>query len=238
MKTPPPSLRDRIRAQLADLKMPGALEHLDAILAGLDGGTLAAPTAIESLLGAQIALRNNRRLEAAMRSSRLPAVKTLADFDFSFQPSVKREQIESLHTLGFVERHPSGLVLLRNPLVLANESSARVLDVVWIAVRIPRETERPCLATRAEVEGMSVDRARRLHGVLVEISRRSGPSFERTVRTDPGGSRSRSSEIPAPPSSACEPDPLGSGTASAAPSSPITQTFMAASPFVPSDRKL
>jgi DNA replication protein DnaC len=39
-----------------------------------------------------------------MRSSRLPAVKTLADFDFSFQPSIKREQIDSLHTLGFVER--------------------------------------------------------------------------------------------------------------------------------------
>jgi DNA replication protein DnaC len=111
MKTAPPTLRDRIRAQLADLKMPGALEHLDAILAGLDGGTLAAPTAIESLLGAQIALRNNRRLEAAMRSSRLPAVKTLADFDFSFQPSVKREQIESLHTLGFVERRENVILL-------------------------------------------------------------------------------------------------------------------------------
>ena len=30
-----------------------------------------------------------------MRSSRLPAVKTLAEFDFAFQPSIKREQIES-----------------------------------------------------------------------------------------------------------------------------------------------
>lgn len=34
----PPSLRERLRAQLADLKMPGALEALDDILAGLDGG--------------------------------------------------------------------------------------------------------------------------------------------------------------------------------------------------------
>ena len=99
-----PSLRDRIRAQLADLKMPGALEALDDILSGLDGGTLQPPAALEALLASQIALRNNRRLQAAMRSSRLPVVKTLADFDFSFQPSVKREQIESLHTLGFLER--------------------------------------------------------------------------------------------------------------------------------------
>ena len=38
-----PSRRDRIRAQLADLKMPGALEALDQILSGIDGGTLGAP---------------------------------------------------------------------------------------------------------------------------------------------------------------------------------------------------
>ena len=68
MKATTPSLREQIRAQLADLKMPGALEALDEILRALDGGSLHAPVAIERLLGAQIALRNNRRLQAAMRS--------------------------------------------------------------------------------------------------------------------------------------------------------------------------
>ena len=106
-----PSRRDRIRAQLADLKMPGVLEALDQILSGIDGGTLGAPEAIENLLGAQISLRNNRRLQAAMRSSRLPAVKMLSDFDFTFQPSIKREQIESLHELGFVERKENVIFL-------------------------------------------------------------------------------------------------------------------------------
>lgn len=64
------------------------------------GRTLSAPEAIEQLLSAQIQLRNNRRLQAAMRSSRLPAVKQLRDFDFAFQPSLRREQIESLYELG------------------------------------------------------------------------------------------------------------------------------------------
>ena len=49
-------------------------------------------------------LRNNRRLQTAMRSSRLPAAKTLDQFDFALQPSIKREQIESLHELGFRDR--------------------------------------------------------------------------------------------------------------------------------------
>ena len=99
-----PARRDRIRAMLADLKMPGALEALDSILQGIDAGTMTAGEALEALLGAQIQLRNNRRLQAAMRSSRLPAVKLLSDFDFTFQPSIKREQIENLHELGFVDR--------------------------------------------------------------------------------------------------------------------------------------
>ena len=108
------SLRERLRAQLADLKMPGALEALDDILRQVDGGQLAAGEALEALLGAHITLRNARRLQTAMRSARLPAVKTLADFDFSFQPSVKREQLESLHTLGFLERREN-VVLLGPP---------------------------------------------------------------------------------------------------------------------------
>ena len=71
--------------------------------------TLAA--LIEQLLAAQIQLRNNRRLQAAMRSSRLPVVKQLGDFDFTFQPSVRREQIESLHELGFVKRRENVIFL-------------------------------------------------------------------------------------------------------------------------------
>jgi DNA replication protein DnaC len=108
------SPRDGIRAMLADLKMPGALEAVDAILHDVDSGHVTATEAIARLLTAQITLRNNRRLQAAMRASRLPAIKTLATFDFAFQPSLKREQIESLHELGFVER-AENVVLLGPP---------------------------------------------------------------------------------------------------------------------------
>ena len=106
--------RDRLRTMLADLKMPGALEAVDGVLAQVDSGAVTAGEALEQLLGAQIALRNNRRLETAMRASRLPAVKTLEQFDFAFQPSIKREQIESLHELGFLARKEN-VVLLGPP---------------------------------------------------------------------------------------------------------------------------
>ena len=47
-----PSRRERIAAQLADLKMPGALEPLDEVLAGFDGGKTTAAGSIEHLLAA------------------------------------------------------------------------------------------------------------------------------------------------------------------------------------------
>lgn len=108
------SPREAIRDMLADLKMPGSLEAIDQILSAVDSGQLTASEAIQRLLGAQIKLRNNRRLMAAMQSSRLPAIKTLEDFDFAFQPSIKREQIESSHELGFVGRREN-VVLLGPP---------------------------------------------------------------------------------------------------------------------------
>lgn len=114
MKRVEGSRRERVRAMLADLKMPGALEAVDGILATADGGTVTATEAIEQLLSAQIVLRNNRRLKTAMRASRLPAIKTLAQFDFAFQPSIKREQIQALHELGFLER-AENVVLLGPP---------------------------------------------------------------------------------------------------------------------------
>ena len=46
-----------------------------------------------------------------MRASRLPAVKTPADFDFSFQPSIKREQIDALHELSFLDRKENVIFL-------------------------------------------------------------------------------------------------------------------------------
>lgn len=47
----------------------------DEVLTLADGSAVTAGEAVERLLGAQIALRNNRCLETAMRTSRLPTVK-------------------------------------------------------------------------------------------------------------------------------------------------------------------
>ena len=68
MKAATNSRRDRVRAMLADLKMPGALEAVDGILAQADSGSATATEAIEELLKAQIGATRRPRLGAEIGS--------------------------------------------------------------------------------------------------------------------------------------------------------------------------
>ena len=94
---------DALKAHLVDLQMPGGLEVVDSLLERLDHGAISPVEAMEQLLAAQVALRRQRRLQTALRTSRLPGVKTVDTFDFAFQPSIDRAQILNLHQLGFLD---------------------------------------------------------------------------------------------------------------------------------------
>ena len=99
-----PSMLDRIRSDLVGLKMPRALEALDHIVRRLEQGEIGALEAIDVLLAEELTLRENSRIKTALRMGRLGTIKTLAGFDFSFQPSLDRDRILTLAQLGFVAR--------------------------------------------------------------------------------------------------------------------------------------
>ena len=95
---------DRIRQHLVGLRMPRAHEMLDHLLRRLERGEIGTLDAIDLLLGEELTLRESRRVKAALKMGRLLSIKTLAGFDFSFQPSLDRNRIMALAELGFVER--------------------------------------------------------------------------------------------------------------------------------------
>lgn len=99
-----PALIDRVKRNLVGLKMPRALEILDVTLRGIERGETTALEAIDILLAEELTLRENRRIKIAMQMARLSAVKTLAGFDFSFQPSLDRNRIMALAELQFIDR--------------------------------------------------------------------------------------------------------------------------------------
>jgi DNA replication protein DnaC len=101
----PASTLERIRRHLVGLRMPRALEALDHTVRQLERGEVSALEAVEALLGEELALREGRRVKAALQMARLTTVKTLDAFDFSFQPSLDRNRILTLAQLDFVDRH-------------------------------------------------------------------------------------------------------------------------------------
>jgi DNA replication protein DnaC len=102
---PAPSTVDQVRRHLVGLKMPRALEILDHTMRQLERGEIGALEAVEALLGEELTLREGRRVKAALKMGRLASVKTLAGFDFTFQPSLDRNRILALAQLEFIERH-------------------------------------------------------------------------------------------------------------------------------------
>jgi len=95
---------DNIRRSLVGLKMPRALEMLDTTLRRIEQGQIDGIEALDELLVEELSLRENRRIKAALRMARLPVVKTLAGFDFSFQPSLDRNRVLALAGLDFIGR--------------------------------------------------------------------------------------------------------------------------------------
>jgi DNA replication protein DnaC len=99
-----PSVVDRIKQTMVGLKMPRAIEILDATVRRLERGEMTALEAIDALLAEEFTLRENRRVKTALVMARLSTIKTLAGFDFSFQPSLDRNRIMALAELKFVDR--------------------------------------------------------------------------------------------------------------------------------------
>ena len=68
-------------------------------------------SALEEMTRVEVAAREVRITNQRIRSSGFPYVKGLADFDWDFQPSVPRAEIEELATLRFVERAENVLLV-------------------------------------------------------------------------------------------------------------------------------
>ena len=101
------SVVERVKTSLVGLKMPRALEILDATLRGIERGEITALEAIDALLIEELTIRENRRVKMALQMAKLSAIKTLASFDFAFQPSIDKNRIMALAGLQFIDRAES-----------------------------------------------------------------------------------------------------------------------------------
>lgn len=104
----------KLEQLLERLKMEHLQASLDSLCEHASKEDLNYREFLEQALSQEWGGRHQRGLETRLKQARLPWVKTLEQFDFSFQPSIDRKIIRELSGLGFVERGEN-VVLLGPP---------------------------------------------------------------------------------------------------------------------------
>ena len=101
----------RLREHLAYLGLQAAADHLSPELDRALHEQLSPTQVLEHLLELEVEATKARRQRARLRFARYPVHKTLASFDFDFQPELDRKLVAELSTLRFVEEHRNVLLL-------------------------------------------------------------------------------------------------------------------------------
>ncbi len=101
----------RLREHLAYLEMSTAAEHLSAELDRALKEKQSPTQVLERLLELEVGATKARRQRGRLRFARYPVHRTLADFDFDFQPSLDRALVAELSTLRFVEEKRNVILL-------------------------------------------------------------------------------------------------------------------------------
>ena len=94
---------DRLRENLESLKMKNTLEILDNYLERAVAENLNIVDVLDHIFAEEAKSKRKRAYEKQIQMSGFPIKKTLDDFDFSFQPSIDKRQIDELATMRFLE---------------------------------------------------------------------------------------------------------------------------------------
>ena len=98
--------------QLLDrLKMDHLQAGLDTLCEHASKKDLNYREFLEQALAQEWGGRHQKGLDTRLKQARLPWIKTLEQFDFSFQPSIDRKLVRDLSGLGFVERNENVILL-------------------------------------------------------------------------------------------------------------------------------
>src|SRR5262249_59408471 len=106
----PPLEVDRTRQRLEQLGLAHAAAALAEELAEAVKHDRPAHAVLDRLLSREVDARDERRVRTSLKLSNLPVGMTLGNFDFAFQPSVERRQVETLATCAFIREHTTLLV--------------------------------------------------------------------------------------------------------------------------------
>ena len=105
---------DRIQSSLTRLKLSRMGEILGQVIKTSEEEGKSYLSFLEELLEEEVACKEQRRVETALKISGLPFIKSIDEFDFVFQPKLNRQKVMSLFDLTFI-REKGNVIFLGPP---------------------------------------------------------------------------------------------------------------------------
>jgi DNA replication protein DnaC len=89
---------------LRELKMKHTIDNIDRLLETAIKEELTCLEFMKQVLAGEVNSRQNKALEARLRYAQFPYQATLEDFDFNFQSSISKRQIQQLQDFQWVDK--------------------------------------------------------------------------------------------------------------------------------------
>ena len=107
-------MNDALQKALTKLRLSGLAQSLDVRLQEASGNSLNHAEFLELILQDELAIRAERLVNRRVKAAAFREPKTLEDFDWQFNPSIKKKQIFDLATCRFI-REARDVLLLGPP---------------------------------------------------------------------------------------------------------------------------
>ena len=105
---------ERLHEHLQRLRLFKSRERLDALLQDAAAAELSYADFLDRVLTEEVQAKTAKNVTMRTQLARFPFVKSLETFDFGYQPSLDKKQIETLSLCHFVE-HGENVILLGPP---------------------------------------------------------------------------------------------------------------------------
>jgi DNA replication protein DnaC len=109
-----PAQLERLGEQLQRLRLFKSKERLEALLQQAVAEEISYADFLERVLSEEVASKTAKNITMRTSLARFPFVKSLEAFDFAYQPSLDKKQIQQLANCHFIE-HGENIVILGPP---------------------------------------------------------------------------------------------------------------------------
>lgn len=102
---------ERLQDNLKRLKLIQAAEVLESVASRAEESQASYFSFLDHLLEEEVAAREKRRIQTALKIAGLPFAKTIEEYDFSFHPHLDKKAVMELFDLTFLARHENVVFL-------------------------------------------------------------------------------------------------------------------------------